>query len=415
MLTHIRLPLIFYTVLSVLPPAAQAHGETSTAPLTECHAATALPSPDCGLTPTPAFDRQGRLWVAFVQQGHVYVTRSTDLGETFSPPVAVNPVVEEIYTNGENRPKIAFGPKSEIYISWTQKTSGRYTGDIRFSRSLDGGARFDAPRTINDDGLPVSHRFDSLLVSDSGRVYLVWLDKRDKRAVERDSDGRDYKGAALYYAVSRDRGAHFSVNRKLADYSCECCRIAVAQSDDDGLALFWRHIFDANTRDHAFMALGPTTKPDVQRVTFDDWRIDACPHHGPAMSPAADHGYHLAWFTGGPERKGIFYGYYQPAQKQLSRLRTVDDSAGAGHPQVLANERQTVLVWKMFDGTVTRLQAMTSDDHGNTWNPVVSLMQTPGASDHPVLAVGDDRIFVSWQTQKEGYRVMAVTTGENRR
>jgi hypothetical protein len=373
-----------------------------------------LPSPHCGVTPTPAFDLQGRLWVAFVQHGHVYVTHSQDLGSTFATPVAVNPVVEEIYTNGENRPKLAFGPKGEIYLSWTQKTNGRYTGDIRFSRSLDGGATFDAPRTINDDGLSVSHRFDSLLVTATGSIYIVWLDKRDKGAVERDS-GRDYKGAAVYYTVSRDRGAHFEANRKLADHSCECCRIAVAPWEQDGLAVFWRHIFDINTRDHAFMTLNSTDNPGIRRITFDDWRIDACPHHGPAIGRSMDRGYHLAWFTNGPERKGIFYGHYRPVEKQMSRLRPVDDAAGAAHPQVLANERQTVLVWKTFDGKLTRLQSMTSDDHGKTWSPVDTLMRTHGASDHPLLVSDGDRIYLSWQTRQDGYRLVQATIGEERK
>ncbi|HEX7026122.1 MAG TPA: sialidase family protein [Gammaproteobacteria bacterium] len=382
--------------------------------LTDCHTATALPSPHCGVTPTPAFDRQGRLWVAFVQHGHVYVAHSDDAGATFSSPVAVNPAVEEIYTNGENRPKIAFGPKGEIYLSWTQKTAGRYTGNIRFSRSLNGGAGFDAPRTVNDDGLPVSHRFDSLLVTASGRIYLVWLDKRDNSAVERDL-GRDYKGAALYYTVSQDRGEHFAPNRKLADHSCECCRLGMAQWGEDGFAMFWRHIFDANTRDHAFMIFDPAAKPAVQRVTFDDWRIDACPHHGPAISRAGGHGYHLAWFTNGPERKGVFYGYYHLDEKRLFRSRSVDDSAGAGHPQLLANDRHTVMVWKTFDGKSTRLQVIRSDDSGNSWSPAFSPMQTSGTSDHPMLVAYGDRIHVSWHTQQEGYRLMPVTTGGDAR
>lgn len=399
-------------MLLALPFFALADEKVSSALTIDCRAVTALPSPHCGVMPTPAFDRQGRLWVAFVQHGHVYIVNSKSLGATFSTPVAVNPVVEEIYTNGENRPKIALGPKGEIYLSWTQKTAGRYTGNIRFSRSLDGGASFDVPRTVNDDGLAISHRFDSLVVTPAGHVYLAWLDKRDKVAAEQDSAEQNYRGAALYYAVSRDRGEHFSANRKVADHSCECCRVAIAPYGKDGIAMFWRHIFDVNTRDHAFVVLNATAKPVIRRVTFDDWQIDACPHHGPAMSRAADNGYHLVWFTGGLNRKGIFYGYHPPAGKKLSRQLPVDNSAGAGHPQVLANERQAVVAWKTFDGNLTRLQSITSSDGGNTWGSVTSLMQTRGASDHPALAVHGDQIYVFWHTQKEGYRIAPVPGGE---
>lgn len=405
----LRIPLISFGILLALPFFVLAEEKVSDV-LTNCHAATALPSPHCGVTPAPAFDLQGRLWVAFVQHGHVYVAHSQDLGATFSAPIAVNPVVEEIYTNGENRPKIAFGPQGEIYLSWTQKTAGRYTGNIRFSRSLDGGASFATPRTINDDGLRISHRFDSLAVTPSGQVYLVWLDKRDKHALEREHEEHNYSGAALYYAVSQDRGAHFTPNRKVADHSCECCRIAVAAYGDDGVAVFWRHIFDTNIRDHAFTVLHADTKPAVQRVTFDDWRIDACPHHGPAMSPAADGAYHLAWVTNGPEQKGIFYGHYETAGKKLSRKLSVDAAAGAGHPQVLADGRQTVLVWKKFDGNLTRLQSSMSADSGHTWSPVVTLLQTEDSSDHPALIGNGKWMYVFWHTEKEGCRLASVPT-----
>lgn len=407
----LRIPLICCGILLALPLSVLA-GEKASGVVTDCHTATALPSLHCGVTPTPAFDPLGRLWVAFVQHGHVYVTHSRDLGTTFSPPIAVNPVVEEIYTNGENRPKIAFGPKGEIYLSWTQKTAGRYTGNIRFSRSLDGGAGFDVPRTINDDGLPISHRFDSLAVTPSGEVYLVWLDKRDKHTFERKHEERNYRGAALYYAVSQDRGAHFTSNRKVADHSCECCRIAVAVNGDDGVAVFWRHIFDTNIRDHAFAVLHADTTPAIQRVTFDDWRIDACPHHGPAMSLAADGAYHLAWFTSGPEHKGIFYGHYETDGKKLSRKLSVDTSAGAGHPQVLADGRQIVLAWKTFDGSLTRLQSAASNDGGDTWSPTVTLLQTRGPSDHPALIENGKRMYVAWHTRQEGYRLASVEPGE---
>ena len=39
--------------------------------------------------------------------------------------------------------------------------------------------------------------------------------------------GAKYRGAAVYFAVSDNQGASFRGDFKLADYSCECCRIAM--------------------------------------------------------------------------------------------------------------------------------------------------------------------------------------------
>lgn len=389
--------LVFFLAL---PAALAATGE--------CTDPSALPAPGCGLTPTPAFDRDARLWVAFVQHGHVYVTHSGDLGKTFSWPVAVNPAAEPVHTNGENRPKIAIGPGGEIYVSWTKKTPGRYTGDIRFSRSLDGGATFEPPRTVNDDGLLTSHRFETLRVTASGRVYLAWLDKRDKETAA--EKGSEYTGAAVYYAVSGNRGKTFSANRKVADHSCECCRIGAAPAGDDGVMIFWRHIFDNRTRDHAVAVLN-AKRGDIRprRATFDGWEIDACPHHGPAIA-AGGEGHHLAWFTGAPEHPGIHYAHLHSGVLEPEHVTLIDSATGAAHPHVLEDAGGRVhLVWKRFDGAQTQLLHAVSTDAGSRWSEPASLATTGGASDHPLLVASGGRgVFVSWQTDGEGYRLLEI-------
>jgi hypothetical protein len=155
---------------------------------------------------------------------HVYVSRSEDEGVTYSTPVQVNPVPEDAEFNGENRPKIIVAEDGTVMLSWTTKTSNQFTGEIRFSRSIDGGLSFESPRTINDDGLRTGHRFDSLFLTPSGKVYLTWIDKRDMEATLARNEA--YPGAAIYYTVSTDMGASFMPNVRVSHNSCECCRIA---------------------------------------------------------------------------------------------------------------------------------------------------------------------------------------------
>src|SRR5690606_23570859 len=128
--------------------------------------------------------------------------------------------------DGENRPKIAFGPRDEIYVSWTSPSSEKFTGDIRFTRSLDGGKSWSAPAVVHRDRQLITHRFESMLVDGAGRIWVAWIDKRDLGKAE--AAGQEYAGAAIYYAYSDDRGATWRGDYKLADHSCECCRIALA-------------------------------------------------------------------------------------------------------------------------------------------------------------------------------------------
>jgi hypothetical protein len=370
----------------------------------------------CATAPTLAFDRAGKLWAVFDHNGTIYVTHAPSAHADFRPPVAVNGTPEPIDANGENRPKIAFGAGREIYLSWTRKIAGGYNGEIRFSRSLDGGISFDPVRTINDDGLVTGHRFETLFVDTHGNVYLAWIDKRDLQGLN-DSE-REFAGAAIYYTVSQDSGNSFAENRRVAANSCECCRIAAAETPQGDVALFFRQIFDQHVRDHGLAIVGPdgVVKP-MRRVTQDDWRIDACPHHGPSMLSAGNGEYHLAWFTGGEQRKGIFYGRYDDNSGTLNRLTEISRAATAGHPFLGLAGDHLLLVWKEFDGQQTNAYLVESGDDGATWGERQLIASTAGGSDHPFLIARDNSSFLSWKTVDDGLRIIKLmgdsATGEH--
>jgi thiol-disulfide isomerase/thioredoxin len=366
----------------------------------------------CGQAPSAVYDATGRLWVVFAQNQHAYVANSSDHGATFSSPVRVNASAENIEVNGENRPKVLTDDAGEvIYVSWTQKTEGQHTGDIRFSRSINSGASFAPVRTVNDDGLLTSHRFDSLFLTESGHLYLTWLDKRElEYAAQR---GDDYTGSGVFYTVSDDRGESFAANRKIADHSCECCRIAVAPHGEDGMALMWRHVFDGTTRDHAIAAIGPDgVRAPFGRATVDEWQIDACPHHGPDMTLGADTDgeatYHMTWFSAGDLHKGIYYGRHDLASGKTRLVTQIDGNAGASHPQVAERQGVQHLVWKRFDGSQTQVLWIFSQDEGSSWSEPQVLASTDNASDHPLLLEGPDQLRLSWHTRNEGYQVIAL-------
>jgi len=391
-------------------PVAQGmvHGANQHGVGEKCSVSTNPLSVHCGRTPTTAFDNNGRLWAAYVVGSHTYVSFSDDLGRSFSTPVRVNQQPEKIYTNGENRAKIAFGHDGEIFVSWTKETPGPFHGDIRFSRSLDGGRSFEEVRTVNDDGLLTSHRFDAMLVNSDGDIFITWLDKRDQVAAQ--ARGERYTGAALYYSVSQDNGASFARNLKVADYSCECCRIAMAETPEGDVAVFWRHIFGdrLHIRDHGFAVIGRNNVvTDLQWATRDHWELEGCPHHGPSMISAGDGRYHITWFTLGNERKGIFYGLYNPDTRETGNLATMSTTASS-HPYIARITGKLMLVWKQFDGEKTNIRLAVSDDDGENWQPEITIASTRGASDHPLLVTHHEAGWLSWHTGEEGLRMVSL-------
>ena len=368
----------------------------------------------CGSTPSATFDRHGNLWIAYVQDEFVYVSQSKDLGKSFSEPVAVNSMEEDVEHNGENRPKIIVADSGQIFVSWTLKTSPRFTGEIRFSRSTNGGESFETPRTINDDNLFAGHRFESLFLTESGHLYLTWVDKRDlEKSVKA---GKDYIGAAIYYAVSDDGGASFSQNYRVANHSCECCRIAIAPKGPENIAILWRQVFGADVRDHAIAELTPSGKIlTTNRASYDQWHINACPHHGPTMVQSTlSENYHMSWFTNGDLNQGLYYARYSFKDKESTHLFQVDGKPGAGHPYLSEYNEKLHLVWKGFNGKESLLNIMTSEDDGTTWSEPTSLLKTEKGSDHPFLIQDSNSLYLSWHTDEFGYILLDISENTQR-
>lgn len=395
--------------------AAMGHGgHGGGGPVGVCADPEAPASVRCALGPTGAFDSNGRLWLVWAFHGHVYVDHSDDLGATFSTPILVNRVPERVAADGENRPKIVVGPEGQLYLSWVQRLPKLYTGNVRFSRSTDGGMSFSEPMTVNDNHDITSHRFESMAVAANGDIYLAWLDKRDRVAKER--AGGKYNGAALYYTRSTDGGKSFAPNKKILDHTCECCRTDMA-IDNDGLpVIVWRNIYDENTRDHGIVKfVGPDKPGKPIRLSHDGWHVDACPHHGPAISIAGDGVIHAVWFDNAKDRHGIFYAHSSDNGESFSKPISVGNyDAAASHADVLSFGRRVYIAWKEFNGDVTRVQVMRSDDGGRTWAQPWTLASTAGGSDHSFLLANGDAVYVSWETADEGFRLLPVDGGSGR-
>lgn len=345
-----------------------------------------------GLAIGAAFSPNGALWLVGVEApGALFVQTSDDFGAHWSARRRLDIGGDSPSADGENRPKIAFGPNGWAVISYTRPLAKPYSGEIRMLRSSDGGASFSPPLTVHRDRQVITHRFESIAFDRAGVLHTVWIDKRDI-AVSRD----DYRGAAVYRNESRDGGANFGPDIKLADHTCECCRIALASTADGHIAAMWRAVFAPNVRDHAFAVLGG---PPPVRASFDEWKLDACPHHGPGLAAARDGGFHAVWFGEQAGRMAVRYGHLAADGKPVGEAREVPDPH-AEHADVAAAGNRVAIVWRSFDGRQTRLRAWVSNDDGAHF-VLRELAASSEANDQPHLLSATDKVLVVWRTQKE--------------
>jgi hypothetical protein len=360
-----------------------------------------------------AFDAQGQLWQVSKETDqadttgkaqYVVLRSSADLGQTWSAPKRVQSTPEAISADGENRPKLAFGNDGAMFIAYTKPLTKPYSGEIRFLRSTDGGKSFSAPLTVHQNRDEITHRFESMIVDAKGRIFIAWIDKRDLEAAKLRKES--YRGAAIYVAMSEDNGVSFQPEWKLADHTCECCRIALSVNASGAPVAMWRHIFEPNIRDHAIATLSPTNQANlIQRVSFDDWRVDACPHHGPSLAFGADGARYQTWFNLKAGEGGIFYAKTD-AVGNLSAPFSLG-SAQASHAEVLVKGSNVAIVWKEFDGKRTKIAGRFSSDAGKTWLDK-KLATTASHSDQPHLIAHQENLYLAWQTLAEGMRIMAV-------
>lgn len=362
------------------------------------------------LATAAAFSPDGRLYAVVKEGAHLMLYRSDDDGASWQAPLRANAEPEAIAADGESQPRLLFARDGGIVVSWTKPLARPYTGEVRLARLEPGALQFGAPLTVHRDRAEITHRFQNLIVDGSGRLTALWIDKRDQEAAK--SAKQSYRGAAIYSAVSTDGGRSFAAERKVADHSCECCRIALAVDRDGTPLALWRHVFAPNERDHALARLQPDGTPQtVSRATFDRWRVDACPHHGPALSVDEAGTRHAVWFNVRDGQGRVFYGRLG-AQGVEGQMPV--GGPQAAHADIASSGRQLAIVWKEFDGERNRLRGLYSSDHGAHFTPL-EITASDGAVDQPRLLTRNGQFFAFWRQAIEGFRLypLALPTHES--
>ncbi len=363
-----------------------------------------------------AFDAQGKLWRASVKDGFVQVDASSDLGKSFSKPVQVNKSAQKIGADGEARPKIAISPEGNIYLTWTEALKTPFSGYIWFARSINAGKSFEKPQIVHTDRAEITHRFDALHVAPNGKITVTWVDKRDLLAAK--AGNKKYDGAAIYYASSNDKGASFVPEQKLADNSCECCRIVTTNKPDGTVVAMWRHVFEGSERDHMMAEIpAENIKPQTHRATFGHWKIDGCPHHGAALAAGGVGkdwwGYHMAYFDGNDANPGLYYSRMDGVAWASSPAKKFGNNSNqAGHPAILSvagakDEEQVWLVWREVEAKNSKIIGMFSDDGGRSWNDAKVLANESVKADYPALISQGKRVYLSWNTAN-GYQLIPL-------
>jgi hypothetical protein len=350
--------------------------------LAQAHQHGAAPTGDGQYNPFIVSEGRGGFYLAYVERvngvSNVMLRHSSD-GVNFSAPVRVNDLAGDATVRNENPPKVAVGAQGEVYVCWANER-GKWKGNLRFARSTDGGKTFSPSITVNTDGAgePAGHAFQSIVVDKHGRVYLAWIDERDKQKEDR--------GAEIWLAVSADRGRTFSRDRRILTDVCECCRTNLQIDAAGNLYISYRVVPRSGPmyRDIILARSQDGGKTFARAVVSEDkWEINGCPVAGPSFSFDHRGAITAVWFMGGGERPGLYYAtstdsgktftprrLLDPRQKIGKRAQTAGFADGAVFVAWDDADGKTFSAWGVLDTQKGLMRR--SDEHEGVAYPVVA-------------------------------------------
>jgi hypothetical protein len=144
----------------------------------------------------PSIGPEGTVYVAFIggfdlnknKVGHVYVTKSTDDGKTWTPfVIAASPIENPngSFANTNFRDGIienfAASPShpGHAYLVYENWDAAARTSDVYFTQTVDGGFQWSEPQLVNDDANTASSdQFQPSVAANGDAVAVAFYDRR---------------------------------------------------------------------------------------------------------------------------------------------------------------------------------------------------------------------------------------------
>jgi hypothetical protein len=177
---------------------------------------------------------------------------------------------------------------------------------------------------------------------------------------------------------------------------CPCCRTSIV-SDDDGVVFVAFRTARDNLRDVVVTRStdGGVSFGEVVRVHDDGWLIDACPHAGPSLALDGAGRLHVAWYTGAPERQGLWHAVSDDGGLTFSPPTPILAEGWVPPSQVRLATDNEGSVWAAWDDRREEdrrvYAARLTGQHRQ------HVMDRPFSGASPAIAAGAD-IVVAWTT-----------------
>jgi hypothetical protein len=261
--------------------------------------------------------------------------------------------------------------------------------DLRLSYSRDEGRTWSTPLSPHHDGTKSQHGFASLFEMADGALGMVWL------------DGRVPESMSVYFA-SFDAAWKQTVEAPVNARVCECCPTAAAMTADGPLVAF-RDRTNQEIRDIHVTRLDRGRWTESAPIHADNWRIEACPVNGPALS-ARGRTVAAAWFTALGNDGHAYAAFSQDAGRTWGDPIGLDDQTSLGRVDIeLLDDGTAIATWVEFASERAQLRARQVTASGER-----SAAATIAGADerrlrgYPRLARNGNTLVFAWTESGDG-------------
>jgi hypothetical protein len=314
----------------------------------------------------------GSIYVSWVSEGDAHVTRSSDGGESWSAPVAVDGN-EVIPRAGSGRhPYIAVSDDT-LYMVFDDQTDG---GMWVYESSLDEPFAFGTQTKI-----PVDDFSDYAMgaVSPSGELWVVW---------------QQYANDTGWMAYGRESNGYQPelVGAGVPGLPCECCHpdfyfngagegVLAFRNNEDNIRNMWV----------ARASSGSDTFTSAVEASHTDWNSNICPMEGPRIGEEPDGSRHyIAWadsssgewkaYVGSSEDGGANWGGEVMLAPNMAQAQGIPSTASGASGALYA----------VFEVGFGMSALVISDDEGQSFADPEELSVTDGSIVAPLVRGEND-------------------------
>jgi hypothetical protein len=271
--------------------------------------------------PNVTIGDDGKIYVlyqdTFNEETNIFLKTSTDNGKSFSGPVRVNLIDNNVALDGRVAPTIQLGDNGEVYVTWANSRyePNMFMGNYRqliFTQSFNDGKSFEPSIVIGSEEQSSGKYFQHMNVDSLGTIHMAWLDGPSKMNATGYMESDKSRDRGVRYTQSMDGGETFQTTKLIDANACPCCNVQTAADGEGNVYVSWRKVFgsgDTQVRDMVIATStdGGKTFSNPVKINDDGFQFKGCVHVGAPMAIDSAGTLHVTWYTGATDKQGMYY------------------------------------------------------------------------------------------------------------